>query len=329
LAAGAAFAGVCTALFVLIGVSLPRYIANLVYAVKAQSPQMRSHLLSASFTHNAMSLYLLLFCLALLSWTWSRWTTARFAIARIWLVAASLIGAVLFIESGNASQGGGLEDPLYFLTAVISFELFRRIDAGDLVEEGSSARIAYTASFALLLPLLYGSIIVGEVASYAYVVAWDVARRPYTSASQRFHSAQLSDFHVPPGTDHITSYWPARDLPAHINDGIDLLRRNLRSGENVTTLAFANPFSFALGIKPARDRILFWDLHVTFDDKNPPSATEFLGNSSVVMVPRLPDRTTGFGFETADTMMTLYGSYLKSHFHEVESTKDWTMYRRN
>ncbi|MGO9940788.1 MAG: hypothetical protein ACLPH3_24250 [Terracidiphilus sp.] len=329
LAAGAAFAGVCAALFALLGISLPRYVANLVYAVKVQSPETRSHLLLASLNHNAMWMYLLFFCLALLSWTWSRSTRAPFAIARIWLVAASIILAVLFIESGNASQGEGLEDPLYFLTAVITFELFRRIEAEDVAKKGSSARIVYTASFALLWSLFFGSIMIGEAASYAYTVAWDVARRPYTPASQQFHSTQLIDFHVPSGTDHITGYWPARDLPGHINDGIDLLRRNLRSGESVTTLDFANPFSFALGIKPARDRVLFWDLHVTFDDKNPPSASEFLGNSSVVMVPRLLDRRTGFGFDTFDTMMALYGDYLHDHFHEVESTADWTMYRRN
>ena len=335
LAAAVASAGVCAALFLFFRISLPRYLASLVYAVKAQSPDMRYKLLWESLANNAMWIYLFCFCLALLSWKWSqpmtprsRSKTPRFAIARIWFVAVALIAATCFIESGNSSQGGGLEDPLYFTTALIAFELFRRIDRERVAAPGSSDRVAYAASFALLLPLLFGTIILDDVVSYVYTVAWDCIRRPNTPASQRIDSAQLSDFHVPPGTEHITSYWPARDLPAHINDGIHLLRRNLHSGESVTTLGYGNPFSFALGLKPARDRILFWDLHVTFDSKNPPSADEFLGNTTVVMVPRLLDRSKGWGFQTFDTMMALYGEYLRDHFQEVESTGSWTMYRR-
>jgi hypothetical protein len=327
-AAGAAFAGVCATLFLAFGISLPRYLANIVYAVKSQSSHNRLQLLTASFQHNALWMYLLLFCLALQSWTWSRSRAARLSIPRIWLVALALLGAVLFIESGNASQGGGLEDPLYFLIAVITFEQFRRIDDKEVAKAGSSAHIVYIASFALLLPLCYGPILVSDAASYFYTITWDLVRRPSTPESQRFHSAQLRDFHIPPSTDHVTAYWEVRDLPAHLNDGIDLLRKNLRSGESVTTLDFANPFSFALGIKPARDRILFWDAHITYDPKNPPSA-DFLANSSVVMVPKYSDRSMRYTYATSDLLLGLYGGYLHDHFHEVASTTDWTMYRKN
>jgi hypothetical protein len=329
LAATGGFAGVCISLFALFRISLFRYLADLLYAIKAQSPAMRYKLLWAGITNNAMWMYLLCFCLVLLSWAWGSSNTTRFSIARIWLVVLSLVGAALFIESGNSAQGGGIDDPLYFTTAVIAVELFRRLDSERVAEPGSSLRLAYTGSLALLLPLFWGTIMGGDLVSYAYTVAWDFGRRPHTDASQSLHSTTLSDFHVPPGTDHVTNYWPAREFPARINDGIDLLKRNLRDGESVMTLDYANPFSFALGIKPGSDRILFWDQHVTFDVKNAPPAEDFLGRATVVMVPRLLDRRIGFGFPTFDTLMALYGGYLHQHFHEVESTETWTLYRRN
>ena len=330
LAAMAAVAGVCLALFVFVGVSLPRYVANVRYAVKAQLPAMRYQLLWASLNHNAMWMYLLAFCLVLLTWTWSRGKTPPFAITRIWLASVALLGATLFIESGNSSQGGGLEDPLYFITAVIAFESFRRIDPRQVARPDSSTRTAFAASFAVILPLFFGTIVLGDSVAYAYSVAWDCVRRPHIPVSQRFHSAPLSDFYVPTSTTHNTAYWPARDFPARINDGIDLLRKHLQPGDRITTLSFTNPFNFALGIKPARDRIVFWDPHVTYDPANPPATpAQYLGDATVVMVPRLLDRSTGCCFETADVMIGLNSGYLHDHFHEVESTPTWTLYRRN
>ncbi len=329
LAMAAAFAVVCAAMFAVFHISLIRYLRDLVYAVGVQSPTMRTTLLSQSIAHNALWMYLLIFSLLLLAWAHERSGATDSSMVRLWLVAACIVGATLFIESGNASQGAGLDDPMYFAAAVVSLELFRSRNAKAIAGYNSSARLAYSGALLLMFPLLFGSIVAGDLISYAYTVAWDLARGPSLPASQQFHSVSLRDFRVPTGTNHITTYWPSRDFPAKINDGIDLLKRRLQPGDRITTIDFANPFSFALGIPPAHDKTVFWDLHVTFDTKRPPKPSEFLGDASVVMVPRLTDRSEGFGFVTADTLMNLYGAYLHTNFHEVESTENWTMYRRN
>jgi hypothetical protein len=153
-------------------------------------------------------------------------------------------------------------------------------------------------------------------------------RRPAIDASRRMHSRPLGDFLVPAGTNHLTAYWPSRDHPAKINEGIDLIRRHLSPGDRITAIAFTNPFSFALGLPPAHDACQWWELNMSFDERHHPRAEDVLANSTLVIVPRLTDRDQGWSFETVDAMLSLYGEYLNSHFEQIDSSASWTLYRR-
>jgi hypothetical protein len=329
LACAGAFAAVCAALFVAFHINLYSYLSDIAVAGQSQSLAMRTKFLAQSLANNATWIFLLVFCLALWTWAEDGAENPRTSTARVWLAAGSIMAAALLINAGNGSQGGGVDDPLYFVAAVVFLEAFRRRNRERVAQQGTVARLAYTASLALLLPLLCGAILIRDMASSAYAVAWDVVKRPAFDPSRRLHSTGLRDFYVPASTTHMTAYWPARDYPAKINDGIDLLKSNLQSGDRVTTIAFANPFSFALGIKPARDGPLWWDLNYDFDRRHFPLAGDFLGDASLVMVPRLTDRSQGWSFETVDVMLNLYGDYLRAHFHQVASTDTWVLYRRN
>ena len=327
LSASATFAGVCAAFFTFFHISVRSYLSDIWFAGRAQSPSMRLKLLSEGVSTNAMWMYLLLFALVL--WTWTeKGERANRDVLRAWLAAVSIVAMALFIESGNGSQGGGADDPLYFIGALISLELFRHSSA-HRDSNAATTRVVHAVSLLLLVPLLLGSILFHETMSFAYTVAWDVVRRPLVPASQRFHARPLRDFNIPAGTDHITAYWPSREYSARINDGLDLLRRHLQEGDRITALDYGNPFSFALGTKPAKDGNLWWDLDFTFDRQHYPAPSEVLGDATVVMVPRLSRPARGFGLETFEAMMDLYGKYLHEHFYEVESSSTWTMFRRN
>ena len=329
LSVSASFAGVCAAFFAFFHISLRMYLLDILTAGGAQSPSLRIKLLSDGITSNAMWMYLLLF--ALLLWTWAHDETVRNAggVLQPWLAAMTIVAMALFVESGNGSQGGGVDDPLYFTTALVALEQFRRNSAPDVLRAGSPARVAHTGSLALLIPILFGSILLHDSVSFAYAVVWDFMRRPTVQSSQKFHSLALRDFIVPASTDHVTDYWLAREHPAKINDGIDLLRRHLQAGDRITTIDYGNPFSFALGTGPARDWNLWWDLHFSFDERHAPVPEAFLGDASVVMVPRFAKNSPGFAMDGIEAMTNLYGTYLHNHFYEVESTATWTMYRRN
>lgn len=327
----AAFLATCAFFFATVHISIYRYFADIIAASRSQSPQMRIFLLSESFANNAAWIYVLLFCAVILVWSESkkRAETKSWAPAlSTWLVVASILGAALAIGSGNGSQGGGIDDPLYFAAAVVLLELFRRRNFEKLMAR-SGMRLAYALSVALMFPMFCGMILARDVASCGYAFAWQIARRPAFDASRRLTSVDLRDFYVPASTSHTTAYWPARDYPEKINDGIALLRQSFTNGDRITTLAYANPFNFALSLPPARDGNVWWDLNFDFDKKHFPPAKEFLGDASLVIVPRLLNRNAGCCFETADIQLQLYGDYLRENFHQIGATETWVLYRRN
>lgn len=327
LAFSGAIAAMCAAFWLLLHISLYAYFQDIVTAGHAQSPVMRISLLSQGFHSNAMWIYLLVFCLILCTWARERGASRGSPVFRLWLVIGSIVAISLWLLSGNAAQGGGVEDPMYFLAAVILLELFRRQSRDSIMQEDSNARWTYNASLLLLVPALSLSILAREVASCGYAMTWDIVKRPHFETWRRIHSAGLRDFYVP-SIQRKTAYWTAALFPEKLNDGIDLLRANLQRGDRVTTFANTDPFSFALGIPPAKDGLLSWDLNITFDQNHHPTAQDFLGDATLVMVPRFADRSAGCCFETPDMMLQLYGDYLHSHFQEIASTDAWILYRR-
>lgn len=329
LAAAATFAAVCAAFYVSFHVSAYRYVLDLAAAGRVQSRSMRLRLLTEGIQNNAIGIAMLLLCLGLCSWLWSRGKASGYLALRVWFAAVSIVGAALLIVSGNAAQRGGIDDPLYFVAAIVALELFRRGVIRSVPQVSASMFNAHALSLAVLVPLLAGVILFRDTASVTYSAVWDITKRPSLSDTQRIHSAALRDFCVPATTSHITGYWFAREHPARINDGIDLLRRNLQPGDRVTAIAFANPFSFALSLQPAREGPFWWDLHFSFDKSHYPPASKFLGDSPLVIVPRIRDRREGFSFETLDAMLDIYGDYLHQNFHEIDSNGTWVLYRRN
>jgi hypothetical protein len=324
-----AFTGVCAGFFAFFHINLYLYALDIIAAGRVQSPGMRTTLLSQALQNNALWIYMIVFCLGLCTLAGSARARQDLSAFQLWIVTGSIVGAGLLLASGNANQGGGVDDPMYFLAAVIFLELFRRQNTDKAEQSHTKARWAYTASWALMIPILCGTILARDVASCAYAVKWDLRGRPTYDPSQRMHSANLRDFYISPSVWKITAYWPARDFPARINDGIDLLRKNLQKDDRVTTVDYANPFSFALALPPANDALLFWDVNFSFDQLHFPPPKDFLGSASLVMVPRLADRSLGCCFQTPDLMLGIYGGYLHSHFHEIASTETWVLYRRN
>jgi hypothetical protein len=323
----AVFAAVCAGFFFVFHVGLHAYLTDFASAMPAQSPGERMESLTSAIKADAAEIYLLAFCICIWTWLPGRGDVERPSMIRIWVVAGFIVGAALFLDTGNAAQRGA--DPMYLIGALIPLELLRRQSANGMKPAKSNRGWAYAASWLLVFPTMCGVLFAQDLASCAYVVAWSAFERPKLAASQHIHSANLRDFNVPTANMHITDYWPVNEFPQRINDGIALLSDASRTNDRIVTIDYANPFSFALGTQPARDSLLWWNLHYSFDREHAPTAQEFLGDASLAMAPRLTDRRFGCCFETPDLMMELYGDYLYSHFHEVASNDSWTLYRRN
>jgi hypothetical protein len=322
-----AFSGACAAFWLFLHVSLVAYAKDVLAAAPVQSPQMRMRLLAEGLQNNLVNIYLLAFALALCSLPQHRLAGHRFPVLRLWLIGAVMIATSLWILSGNASQGGGVEDPMYFLAILLVTGLFARQTRRSMELPGSGAPWVYTACL-LIVPLFSFPILAGEIASTGYAIAWDLVKRPHYNPAKRIHSAQLQDFYVPV-LPRRCGPWPISEYPARINDGIDLLRANSQPNDRITTVEYVNPFSFALHTHPAHNGLLWWDFHFSFSETHYPPAQEFLGDTSLVIVPRNVDQNLGCDFTIPDLMLKLYGSYLQSHFHEIASTNTWILYRSN
>ena len=90
------------------------------------------------------------------------------------------------------------------------------------------------------------------------------------------------------------------------------------------SLDFSNPFSFALGMKPARGGAVDLGYRINFDDTHRLSAERLFGEASLVAVPIYflePSLT--------DSVPRLYGPYLKDHFQLIGESMRWRLYRHN
>jgi hypothetical protein len=117
--------------------------------------------------------------------------------------------------------------------------------------------------------------------------------------------------------------WRSDDYGQWANDGIELLRPHVRADSRVSTLDFANPFPFALGLPPPRGDALCWHLGRNFTAEVHLPAERAFGDTTLLMVPTVPYTPSEFAL-----MRELFGDYLDAHFAEVARSPLWTLYGR-
>ena len=110
----------------------------------------------------------------------------------------------------------------------------------------------------------------------------------------------------------------------YLNDGFDLLRRELHPGEKVTTMDTSNAFPFALGIEPPRGGMASASYKYVFSDRYHPSADAFFGNADVVMFPKEHALTDA----KWEGLEIYYIPEMERRFVQVAESAQWRMYRR-
>jgi hypothetical protein len=109
-------------------------------------------------------------------------------------------------------------------------------------------------------------------------------------------------------------------LATYLDDGTELLRRELQPGEKVTTFDTYNPFPFALGIEPPRGGLYGNVLNHRFHYP----ADAFFGDADVVMYPKehtMPDANWQWPVD-------YYIPEMNRRFAQVAESAQWRMYRR-
>ena len=315
------------------GLHTTAYISNLLEAARVQGAHARAgQLAHAIFSIAPVIVVSVLLLGGLFFIIIKRQDASIRGIMWLSLASAYIIGSSVLISAGNAQEGGDLPALVVIpLLIVVFLEPSLPRWAG-----GSSTNhtTAWPVSESRLLLIGLAVLLVGAagpiVGKDSLGLGQAIALRGYDArppATQRFDAGLLRDFVIPADAQWQTSYRTAHELPAMINNGLDLLRENIRPGDTVFTLAYTDPFSAALGLPLSHCGPLWWDLGFDFDQTHYPSAECAIGNADWVIIPRMiPGQ--GCCQETVSVMLTLYSGYLSQHYKKVQQTPDWILLRR-
>jgi hypothetical protein len=188
--------------------------------------------------------------------------------------------------------------------------------------QAKTARLRYMIALLVVCPLAI-PIFLKDCSSSAYAMVKTVAKR--NDPSPRFDSPSLRDW-VPQdwqGDEVFDVNSNGKPLILATNDGIHLLQRFSRQDETVFAIAFDNPFSFALGRKPAEGGALWLHFGNNVSVEHPVPESTIIGRPDLLMV-----RHADGGEDITRKVLTDYPDLLDKQFSVVGSSEYWTLYRR-
>jgi hypothetical protein len=333
LGAAAGFAIVAVMFRFLFALHTIAYVRNLIAAAHAQASGQRVGMLIHIVKWTApITIIMLLVALLVVSAARSQGWPAR-PLASLLIAAAFVTGSSLVISAGDANERSDIPALLIVpLLAVAFLEQQLPWWAG-----GSAAARPpswHPRQYKLLLAGL-AALVVGTSAPIAgqdaLAMGEAISYRSYVAdppASQRFDAGPLADFVIPADANYETAYRRASDTPAMINNGLALLRQNVRSGQTLFSLADTDPFAMSLHLPLNHCGPLWWDLNFDFSPSDHVSARCAIGDATWVIIPKM---VAGQGCcqETVSVMLHLYSGYLARYYHLARQTQDWTLLRRD
>jgi hypothetical protein len=114
-----------------------------------------------------------------------------------------------------------------------------------------------------------------------------------------------------------------RDYIEFVDDGVRLLEQHRRPGDTVMAMDFSNPFSFALGMSPARGGSTGFQFNTNFDDRHHASAEWLFGGATLIM-----DPITATNGSLWESMPRIFGPYIAANYHLIAESDQWRLYRR-
>lgn len=221
-------------------------------------------------------------------------------VAQVALIGgAAIAGGYLFLLANN--QGDAM--PLNAIAAILILQLLNSQSEPSGAWQRATLTLWGTCLILVPICLDSGGLVLGlgsKVLSSGL---------PWT----QFHSARLA------GMGSLEAPYVS-----YVNDGILLLEQHYGPGDTVMSLDFTNPFSFALGIPPARGGATFLQFETDFDDLHHPAPEWLLGGATLVMQPFIYSDGS-----LQDSVPRIYGPYLAARYHMIGQSLQWKLYRRN
>ena len=333
LAAIAGFLIVGVLVRVLFRVHTTAYVSNLIQAAEVQVAGQREGMLAQTLKWTSPLVLLSLFVAVLFLVMVRRRVEPIRPVLCLLMAAAYVLGSSIAISAGDAPERNDLPALVVIPLLVVGFlgpQLPWWAGGAAAGSQGSWPLREYRLLLAALVLLLAGATVpiagrdalaLGQAMSYRGYVA-------YPPSSQLFDAAPLRDFVIPADASYVTAYRDSNTLPAMINNGLSLLRQNIRPGQSLFTLAYTDPFDMALGLPLSRCGPLWWDLGFDFDQQHHPDAQCAIGDATWVIIPRMMPGQ-GCCQETVSVMLNLYSGYLSRYYHKAQQTSDWILLRRD
>lgn len=314
------------------GLHTTAYIGNVLQAAWVQVSAQRTGLLAHAIFWTAPFVVLSILVIGgLLIIVRRRGKSVR-GIVCVSLAATYIAGSSLLISAGDADEKGNLPGLVVIPLLIVAFlePALPRWAGGSSANRDRARPVPVSRLLLTGLALLLVGATAPIVGEDSLGLGKAIAFRGHDASpppTQRFDAPLLSDFVIPANAQWQTAYRTAHELPAMIDNGLSLLRRNIRPGDSVFTLAYTDPFSPALDLPLSRCGPLWWDLGYDFNQAHYPSADCAIGNADWVIIPRMV-RGQGCCQETVSVMLTLYSGYLSRHYKKVKQTSDWILLRR-
>lgn len=242
-----------------------------------------------------------------------------------WLGTFRLAAAALLVYGGDIllftsnAQGSALP-----LVPVIALLIANRIAESKRNSDdvGNGLRLAYHSSLLVLAGLLFIPPMIADAAGVAYGVVRKA--RPTAACAVRFTEPRLGELMLCDRPDENQPSGNGRVYTTYVNDGTSLLRRCCDSSDKILTIDQQNPFPFAMGWPPARGGMASISLGLTVSIRTLPSFDDYLGDATVVMVPKHPAQVP----QLIEPVINFYFPAVQQRFQLVAESEWWWVYRK-
>lgn len=314
--------GVTIAVVAATGMNPFAYAADVLDSVRAQTLERRSGSIRGTFKRVVPFLALLVLAWVLLVLLPARGgRIPRRAAIQVTITASFIVVCGLLVAFWNAGEGGEVPPLLLAGLAMLSPPLGGSEAGAPELRRGRGTTVALVAVVAI------GAwTAVQDAASIAMTAVGREYRVAGAPAAQRFDAVGLADYVIPADVDWVSEIWRSADVPTRVNDGLAFLRPRVRPDRSVLTLAFANIYPYALGVRPPRGVPTFFDLNNNFNAAHRPAPEALFADVDFVAIPIIRDGDDyRGGRDTVDTLLAIYGPYLTAHYAEAGRSQYWVL----
>ncbi|HEV2273231.1 MAG TPA: hypothetical protein VGR96_03655 [Acidobacteriaceae bacterium] len=230
-----------------------------------------------------------------------------------------VVGCDVFCRATNAMRGDLPLAAFWSLSgAMLLFSLPARSETRQRLT--FQRAVAAMALFPITVPLFAKDLASSADAAYETAVLASQQQPHFDSA--RLRSWTPLDWQ---GDDPDAKNANGAPLIASTNDGIRLLQSLSGPNETVSSIAFDNPFSFALGRRPPEGGATWLNVSNNVSTSDPLPERSLIGQPDLLMV----QHTTGEEAAEIQTILSLYPDLLAREYSLIGKSQYWSLYRRN